>query len=56
MSRWFMAALCGLVLSSSLQAANPPPTQLFYVPFPENQQLTAFSAINAVAVDPIGVL
>ncbi len=36
-------------------ASNPPPTQLFYVPFPEDQQLAAFDTINSVANDPITV-
>lgn len=55
MSRWFQTALCGLVLSFSAQAANPPPSQLFYVPFPEDNQLAGFSGINAAAVDPLAV-
>jgi hypothetical protein len=42
-------------MTLAVQAANPPPTQLFYVPFPEDQQLQAFDAINTVANDPITV-
>ena len=45
-------AICGI---GSLHAGNPPPTQLFYVPVTEDQQLAAFSAINANAIDPISV-
>ena len=48
-----LAALVGLLGISAAQ--NPPPTQLFYVPFPEDQQLTAFDSINAVANNPITV-
>ncbi len=55
MSRWFLTVLCGLVMSLAARAANPPPTQLFYVPFPEDQQLQAFDAINTTANDPITV-
>lgn len=60
MSRWFRSVLCGLVLASPLQAANPPPTQVFYVPFPEDNQLTGFLAITAgngttQASDPMAV-
>ena len=55
MSRWFQTAICGLVLSLSAKAANPPPTQVFYVPFPEDNQLAGFNAITSVAVDPQAV-
>lgn len=55
MSRWLQAALCGLVLSLTAHAANPPPTQLFYVPFPEDNQLAGFNSITTVAVDPQAV-
>ncbi len=55
MSRWFQTALCGLVLSLPARAANPPPTQVFYVPFPEDHQLTAFDSVNGVANAPINV-
>jgi hypothetical protein len=54
-SRWFLAALCGLVLASPVRAENPPPTQLFYVPFPEDNQLAGFNSITTVAVDPMAV-
>ncbi len=36
-------------------ASNPPPTQLFYIPFPEDQQLAAFKSINGTAGDPLAV-
>jgi hypothetical protein len=55
MSRWFQTAFCGLVLSFSAKAANPPPSQLFYVPFPEDNQLQGFNGINTDAVDPLAV-
>lgn len=55
MSRWFQTVLCGLMLSLSARAANPPPSQLFYVPFPEDNQLAGFSGINGAAVDPLAV-
>lgn len=48
-----LAAFVGVLGISSAQ--NPPPTQLFYVPFPEDQQLAAFDAINAIANNPITV-
>ncbi|MCU0795680.1 MAG: carboxypeptidase regulatory-like domain-containing protein [Akkermansiaceae bacterium] len=53
--RWFHALLCGLVLVAALPAANPPPTQVFYIPFPEDDQLAGFNAITTVAVDPQAV-
>jgi hypothetical protein len=55
MSRWFTAVFCGLVLSTSVHAVNPPPSQVFYVPFPEDNQLSGFAGINAAAVDPLAV-
>ena len=55
MSRWLRSAVCGLILSSSVHAANPPPTQVFYVPFPEDNQLSGFAGINGAAVDPLAV-
>ncbi len=36
-------------------AVNPPPSQVYYVPFPEDTQLTAFAAINAAATNPLAV-
>jgi hypothetical protein len=48
-----LPALFSLPLAAGAQ--NPPPTQLFYVPFPEDHQLQAFDAINADANDPITV-
>ncbi|MGL4401169.1 MAG: SdrD B-like domain-containing protein [Luteolibacter sp.] len=55
MSRWFLAGFAFLLQSLSVVAGNPPPTQVFYVPFPEDQQLAAFDAINTVANGPITV-
>ena len=55
MSRWFHAALCCLAITLIARAANPPPTQLFYVPFPEDNQLAGFNSITTVAVDPQAV-
>jgi large repetitive protein len=55
MSRWFLAPFCGLALTVIAVGGNPPPTQLFYVPFPEDNQLAGFSGINSVAVDPLAV-
>jgi hypothetical protein len=55
MSRWFSALLCGFLSVSAARGANPPPTQLFYVPFPEDQQLAGFSGVNTAAVDPLAV-
>lgn len=48
-----LAAFVGLLAASA--ARNPPPTQLFYVPFPEDQQLAAFDSINTIANNPITV-
>jgi hypothetical protein len=48
-----LAIIAGL--SGIVTGQNPPPTQLFYVPFPEDQQLAAFDAINPVANNPITV-
>ena len=60
MSRWFMAAFCAIVLASPASAANPPPTQLFYVPFPEDNQLAGFLSITTgngttQATDPLAI-
>jgi hypothetical protein len=58
-SRSFALLARTALLASALVGAawsdNPPPTQLFYVPFPEDQQLAAFDAINTTANDPITV-
>ena len=54
-SRKFLFILACFVLSMQARAANPPPTQLFYVPFPEDNQLTGFSGINGAAVDPLAI-
>ncbi|RYD44336.1 MAG: hypothetical protein EOP83_31330, partial [Verrucomicrobiaceae bacterium] len=53
--QFLLGALGAFVCAGAAHAANPPPTQLFYVPFPEDQQLAAFDAINSVADDPITV-
>ena len=37
--RWFKAMFLGLVMPLSAEAANPPPTQLFYIPFAEDQSV-----------------
>ena len=55
LSRWCRHALVSSVLILPVIAANPPPTQLFYVPFPEDNQLAGFSGINAAAVDPLAI-
>ena len=55
LSRLWRTALLSAALIAVGRSANPPPTQLFYVPFPEDQQLAAFDAINAAANDPITV-
>lgn len=36
-------------------ADNPPPTQVFYIPFAEDNQLDGFASINGVAGDPLAV-
>jgi uncharacterized repeat protein (TIGR01451 family) len=55
-----MAAFACLVPSLSAFAANPPPTQVFYVPFPENDQLAGYLGVttgssSAQASDPLAV-
>ncbi len=55
LSRRLQATLCLLLLPLSVEAANPPPTQLFYIPFAENDQLAAFKSVSGVANDPIAV-
>jgi hypothetical protein len=50
-----LAACLGVVVVSSARAANPPPTQLFYIPFAEDNQLAAFESINGAANDPLAV-
>ena len=52
--RW-LVPLFVLVSLARAVAANPPPTQVYYVPFPEDNQLAGFSGINAAAVDPLAV-
>ena len=42
-------------LAAPALALNPPPTQIFYVPFPEDHQLNAMAAINPAAVNPLTV-
>lgn len=54
--RLVLGALLSVVSAGmAARADNPPPTQLFYVPFSEDHQLAAFDAINATAADPITV-
>ncbi|MCW1925853.1 SpaA isopeptide-forming pilin-related protein [Luteolibacter arcticus] len=55
--RRFVLGFVGALLCAggAAHAVNPPPTQLFYVPFPEDHQLSAFDSINSVANDPITV-
>lgn len=48
-------ACCGMALVLPASAASPPPTQLFYVPFAEDNQLAAFESISGSANDPIAV-
>ncbi|MCH7228766.1 SdrD B-like domain-containing protein, partial [Haloferula sp. A504] len=49
-----LLSLCFAVLSPAV-AQNPPPTQVFYIPFSEDDQLAGFDAINSVAGDPLAV-
>ena len=44
-----------LALALSARAANPAPSQVYYVPFPESDQLAAFVGISTAAVDPLNV-
>ncbi|MCX6876179.1 MAG: carboxypeptidase regulatory-like domain-containing protein [Verrucomicrobia bacterium] len=53
--RWFLACVFTLVLAGVARAANPPPSQVFYVPFPEVNQLAGFFGINSAAADPLAV-
>ncbi|MGB6222342.1 SdrD B-like domain-containing protein [Haloferula sp.] len=39
----------------AVHGQNPPPTQSFYIPFSEDDQLDAFAAINAAAGNPLAV-
>src|SRR5262245_53172959 len=45
--RMFLTVLCFWVGGAVAFAANPTPVQLFYVPFPEDQLLTALQAIES---------
>ncbi len=47
---WLAAAL-----ALPAKADNPPPSQLYYIPFPEDQQLAAFQAISTVAQNPLNL-
>jgi hypothetical protein len=51
----FLTPIISLLMASGAFAQNPPPSQLYYVPFPEDKQLEAFQAITTVAVEPIAV-
>lgn len=44
-----------LITGTPAYGQNPPASQLYYVPFPEDRQLEAFRAITTVAVEPIAV-
>ena len=43
------------LLVASAAVANPPPSQVYYVPFPEIDQLAGFVGVTSVAVDPLAV-
>lgn len=55
MSRWFLAVFYGLVLTIPATASNPAPSQVYYVPFPEDNQLAGYFGISTVSVDPLAV-
>jgi len=47
-----------LLAATAMPLANgqsPPPTQTFYIPFEEDDQLAAFDAINSAANNPLAV-
>jgi uncharacterized repeat protein (TIGR01451 family) len=48
-----LATVLGLGFAPAVLAANPDPVQYYYVPFTEDQLLTAFDAVNTAAVTPI---
>ncbi|MBN8456578.1 MAG: carboxypeptidase regulatory-like domain-containing protein, partial [Verrucomicrobia bacterium] len=52
---WIRISAYVLVITVFARGQNPPPTQVFYVPFPEDNQLAGFSGINSAAVDPLAV-
>ncbi len=47
--------LLALLAALSASGANPAPSQLYYVPFPEADQLTGYAGLNSSAVDPLNV-
>lgn len=51
----FLHPIFFLIIASVAYGQNPPPSQVYYVPFPEDKQLEAFQAITTVAVEPIAV-
>ncbi len=55
MSRWARNVLCILAVCTTVHASSPPPSQVFYVPFPEDDQLAGFAGINGASVDPLAV-
>lgn len=55
MSRWFLAVLYSLVLIVPVTASNPAPSQVYYVPLPEDNQLAGYNGISTVSVDPLAV-
>jgi hypothetical protein len=44
-----------LVSAALGQAGNPPPLQVFYIPFAQDHQLLAFQPVNEVSSDPFEV-
>ena len=52
---WIRISASVLVMTVFARGQNPPPTQVFYVPLPEDIQLDGFSGINSAAVDPLAV-
>ena len=54
MSRWFLAGLSCLASSISSMGGTAP-SQVYYVPFPEDNQLAGYVGISSVAVDPLAV-
>ena len=50
-----LVAVAVLSCLTTLRAEIPPPSQIYYVPFPGNFQLEAFRTVNTDAVDPLAV-
>ncbi len=51
--RGFWVGVLALGLGTAAQAANPPPSQVYYIPFPENDQLAAYQSITNGAASPM---